>query len=117
MNKYMLKMKVIHLFALLSKEVLICIIIQNEEIMKLLHLKLLKKVNKALENVFNFVKQDGGELKIIDLTDDMVLQVELNGACRTCDMNTMTFKAGVEETILKSIPEIKSVEALNFSFE
>ena len=79
--------------------------------------ELLKKVNKALENVFNFVKQDGGELKIIDLTDDMVLQVELNGACRTCDMNTMTFKAGVEETILKSIPEIKSVEALNFSFE
>ena len=79
--------------------------------------QLLEKVNKALENVFKFVEQDGGELKIVNLTDDMTLQVELNGACRTCNMNTMTFKAGVEETILRAIPEIKKVEALNFSFE
>lgn len=75
---------------------------------------LINKVNGALVNIKKFVEQDGGDLEVVDITDDFIVKIELKGACTECSMNNMTFKVGVEEAILKSIPEIKRVEAYNF---
>jgi Fe-S cluster biogenesis protein NfuA len=71
------------------------------------------QIEKALDTIRPYLEADGGNVKIVDLSEDMVLQLELTGACSSCPMSTMTLKAGVEEAIKKAIPEIIRVEAVN----
>ena len=52
-------------------------------------------------------------MKIVEVTSEMVLKLELTGTCSSCPMSTMTLKAGVEEAIKRDVPEIKKVEAVN----
>jgi len=72
-----------------------------------------KRLNEALNTIRPYLEADGGDMKVIGLTEDMVLQIELLGACSSCKMSTMTLKAGVEQAVLKAVPEIKSVVAIN----
>lgn len=67
----------------------------------------------ALDTIRPYLEADGGNVKVIGLTEEMVLQLELTGTCSSCPMSTMTLKAGVEEAIKKAIPEISKVEAVN----
>jgi Fe-S cluster biogenesis protein NfuA len=69
----------------------------------------------ALEQIRPFLEEDGGDIALKEITDDFVVKVELLGTCTNCSMNTMTFKAGVKDAILKAVPEIKDVEAVNFA--
>jgi Fe-S cluster biogenesis protein NfuA len=71
------------------------------------------KVKKIIEQVRPYLQQDGGDINFVEITDDMVVNVELTGACGSCPYSTMTLKNGVENTIRKALPEIKSVEAIN----
>jgi Fe-S cluster biogenesis protein NfuA len=71
------------------------------------------QIETALDTIRPYLEADGGNVKVIDLTEDMVLKLELLGACSSCPMSTMTLKAGVEEAIKKAIPEILKVEAVN----
>lgn len=71
------------------------------------------QIELALDTIRPYLEADGGNVKVIDLTEDMVLKLELLGACSSCPMSTMTLKAGVEEAIKKAIPEILKVEAVN----
>ena len=71
------------------------------------------QIEKALDTIRPYLEADGGNVRIVGLTEDMVLQLELLGTCSSCPMSTMTLKAGVEEAIKKAIPEILSVEAVN----
>ena len=68
------------------------------------------RVENALEKIRPFLEKDGGNLTLVEITDDNVARVELLGACRDCNMSNMTFKAGVSETILTEVPEITRVE-------
>ena len=52
-------------------------------------------------------------MELVNITDDMVVQLRLLGSCKSCNMREMTLKAGVEEAVKRSVPQIKSVEALN----
>lgn len=74
--------------------------------------ELLSKVEEALKSIRPYLEADGGNVEIIELTDDNTVKVELTGACKSCSMNMMTMKAGIEETIKRSVPEIKSVIAI-----
>ncbi|WP_394993647.1 NifU family protein [Emticicia sp.] len=74
---------------------------------------LIKKVEAALDSVRPYLKTDGGNVKVVEITEDFTVRLELLGACGTCPMSSMTFKASLEEAILKSVPEIRKVEALN----
>ncbi len=69
----------------------------------------------ALEQIRPFLEEDGGDIVLKEITDDFIVKVELLGTCTNCSMNTMTFKAGVKDAILKAVPEIKDVEAVNFA--
>ena len=69
-----------------------------------------KRVKNILEQVRPYLQQDGGDVNFVELTDDMVVLVELTGACGNCPYSTMTLKNGIESVMKKSIPEIKSVE-------
>ncbi|MCB0480409.1 MAG: NifU family protein [Flavobacteriales bacterium] len=75
------------------------------------------RVNLALDDIRTFVREDGGDLELVEITDENVARVELKGACTSCSMNNMTFKAGVEEAILRAVPDIRAVEAVNFKLE
>jgi Fe-S cluster biogenesis protein NfuA len=74
---------------------------------------MLERVETALNKIRPFLIADGGDVKVIEITDDMIVKLELVGACGTCPMSPMTMKAGVEEAIKREIPEIKGVEAVN----
>ncbi|MBP5797298.1 MAG: NifU family protein [Bacteroidales bacterium] len=69
-----------------------------------------KRVKNILEQVRPYLQQDGGDVNFVELTDDLVVLVELTGACGSCPYSTMTLKNGIESVMKKSIPEIKSVE-------
>jgi Fe-S cluster biogenesis protein NfuA len=76
---------------------------------------LLSRVEKALDGIRPYLEADGGNVKILEITDRMVVKLELLGACGSCPMSTMTLKAGVEESIKKAVPEITGVEAVNIT--
>lgn len=63
------------------------------------------------------MREDGGDLEIVELTDDGVLKIEFKGACSSCSMNNMTFKHGVEDAIKRLVPEITRVEPVNFELQ
>lgn len=71
-----------------------------------------KRVKNILEQVRPYLQADGGDVRFVELTDDMVVMVELTGACGSCPYSTMTLKNGIESVMKKSIPEIKSVEQI-----
>lgn len=75
----------------------------------------LARIENALDQIRPYLQADGGNVKVLEVTDDMVLKLELLGACGTCPMSAMTLKAGVEQSILKAVPEIRSVEAINLT--
>ena len=77
--------------------------------------ELKSRVENALNSIRPYLEADGGNVKVKEITDDMTVMLELTGACSACPMSSMTFKAGLEEAILKSVPEIKKVEALNLT--
>lgn len=74
-----------------------------------------ERVESALENIRPYLETDGGDIKILEINEDMVVRLELLGACGNCPMSAMTLKAGVEESIKKAVPEIKGVEAINIT--
>ncbi len=75
--------------------------------------ELIRKVKNLIEQVRPYLQQDGGDINFVEITDDLVVNVELTGACGSCPYSTMTLKNGVENTIRRALPEIKSVEAIN----
>jgi len=70
------------------------------------------KIIDVLEQLRPYLQADGGDMTLMDITDDLVVKVKLIGACGSCPMRTMTLKAGVENTLKKQVPEVKSVEAV-----
>ncbi len=74
---------------------------------------LVQKVNDALSDIRPFLAIDGGNVEVIDITDDMIVHVKWLGNCSNCNMSQMTMKAGVERAIKQQLPEIKSVVAIN----
>jgi Fe-S cluster biogenesis protein NfuA len=67
------------------------------------------RVLKSLERVRPYLQSDGGDIEFIDITDDMTVRVKLTGACHGCPFSIQTLKAGVEQAIMKEVPEIKRV--------
>lgn len=72
-----------------------------------------ERVEKALEKIRPYLVADGGDISMVDITDDMVVKVELKGACNGCPFSMQTLKAGVEIAIKKEVPEIKEVVDIN----
>ncbi|MGN6645795.1 MAG: NifU family protein [Cytophaga sp.] len=75
--------------------------------------ELLDRVEQALESIRPYLITDGGNVRVVEITSDMIVKLELLGACGSCPMSPMTLKAGVEESIRKACPEIKGVYAIN----
>ena len=72
-----------------------------------------EKVEIALNQIRPYLKSDGGDVRILEITEDKTLRLELLGACGSCSMSAMTFRGGIEDTIRREVPEILKVIAIN----
>ena len=68
-----------------------------------------EKVIKALNRVRPYLQNDGGDIDLIEITDDLTVKVKLTGACNGCPFAMQTLKAGVEQAIMQEVPEIRKV--------
>lgn len=75
--------------------------------------ELKERVDKALDSIRPHLAVDGGDVEIVEVTDDMVLKIKWLGNCENCFMSVMTMKAGIEEVVKTQVPEIKGVVAIN----
>ncbi|MBI1769180.1 MAG: NifU family protein [Bacteroidetes bacterium] len=71
------------------------------------------RIEASLDSIRPYLEADGGNIRVLEVTEDKILKLEFVGNCHSCPMSTMTFKAGVEEAIKRSVPEIKSIEVTN----
>jgi Fe-S cluster biogenesis protein NfuA len=71
-----------------------------------------EKIEIALQSIRPFLQKDGGDVELVEVTNENVVRVRLLGACESCAMKTMTLRAGIEEAVKNAIPEVKSVEAV-----
>lgn len=75
-------------------------------------LLLKERVEHSLDTIRPYLKKDGGNIELLDITDGMIVQLRLMGNCEDCPMSEMTMTAGVEEAIKRAVPEILGVEAV-----
>jgi Fe-S cluster biogenesis protein NfuA len=74
--------------------------------------EILKSVATTLDQVRPYLQADGGDIEVVELTDDNILKVRLTGACHGCPFSMQTLKAGVEQAIKRDIPQIKEVVSI-----
>ena len=72
-----------------------------------------ERVLRALERVRPYLQSDGGDIQLVEVTDDYTVKVRLQGACHGCPYSMQTLKAGVEQALMKEVPEIKSVVSVD----
>jgi Fe-S cluster biogenesis protein NfuA len=77
--------------------------------------ELIEKIETALDQIRPYLEADGGNVALHEITEDMVVKLQLLGACGSCPMSIMTLKAGVEQALKRAVPEINSVEAINIT--
>jgi len=73
------------------------------------------KVQGVIEQIRPYLQADGGDIRLVEITEEKIVKVELQGACGCCPHSIMTLKNGVEQAMIKAIPEIKAVEDINIS--
>jgi Fe-S cluster biogenesis protein NfuA len=76
---------------------------------KLTDEKVLSKIKKAIDSVRPYLKADGGDVELIEVTDELIVKVKLVGACDGCPFSMQTLKAGIEQAIRNEVPEIREL--------
>lgn len=72
-----------------------------------------KRIETALDKIRPYLITDGGNIELIDVSEDMVVKVQLTGACNGCPFSLQTMKAGVEMAVKSEVPEVKEVLNIN----
>jgi Fe-S cluster biogenesis protein NfuA len=75
--------------------------------------EIISKINSAINEVRPYLKADGGDVELVELTGDMTVKVRLKGACEGCPFSVMTLKAGIEQAIRNKFPEMKELIAVD----
>lgn len=78
-------------------------------------MSLFEQVEAALDTIRPYLEADGGNVSVEEITPENVVKLKLLGSCGSCPMSIMTLKAGIEQAIKKSVPEITAVEAVNLT--
>ena len=74
----------------------------------------LARIENALDQLRPYLQADSGNVSLVEVTDDMVVKLKLLGACSSCSMSMMTLKAGIEQSLLRAVPEIQKVESVTY---
>jgi Fe-S cluster biogenesis protein NfuA len=72
---------------------------------------LIKQIDQVLDSIRPHLEVDGGNVEVMDVTDDMCVKIKWLGSCKLCAMSDMTMKAGIEQTIKANLPQIQNVVA------
>ncbi|AMS26061.1 nitrogen fixation protein NifU [Bacteroidetes bacterium UKL13-3] len=72
-----------------------------------------QKIEIALNSMRPFLQADGGDVELVEITDDMEVRLRLKGNCSSCEMSGMTMKAGIENGLKSAIPQIVNVVAVS----
>ncbi len=75
--------------------------------------KLMSKIDQALNEVRPHLAVDGGNVEVVDVTEDHIVKIKWLGTCEGCSMSAMTMRAGIEQAIRGQLPQIAGVEAVN----
>jgi Fe-S cluster biogenesis protein NfuA len=75
--------------------------------------ELLTRIESAMDEIRPYLIEDGGNVEIIELTDDYIVKIKLLGTCSNCNMSTLTVRAGIEGTLKSVVPEVLGVESIN----
>ena len=67
------------------------------------------QVKEALEKIRPYLMSDGGDVSLVEVTDDGIVKVKLEGACGSCPYSIMTLKNGIEQSLKNDVPEVKEV--------
>ncbi|MDB5020134.1 MAG: nitrogen-fixing NifU domain protein [Pedobacter sp.] len=78
-------------------------------------MSLSEQVEEALQSIRPYLIADGGDVAIEEITADNVVRLKLLGNCGSCKMSFMTMKAGIEQAIMKAVPAITAVQAINLA--
>ena len=70
------------------------------------------RVKATLDKLRPYLQADGGDIKLVEITDDFIVKVKLEGACHGCPFSMQTLKGGVEQALMKEVPEITGVDAV-----
>lgn len=70
-----------------------------------------EKVREALEGIRMYLQADGGDVELLEVTEDGVVRVKLVGACHGCPMAAMTLQNTIERMLKEEVPEVTAVEA------
>ena len=73
---------------------------------------LMDRVRRALEIVRPYLQADGGDVELLRVTADGVVEIRLTGTCGVCPLSPMTLRAGIERALIAEVPEVKRVEAV-----
>lgn len=71
------------------------------------------RVEVALNEIRPHLAVDGGNVEIVEITEDLILRLRWMGTCENCNMSAMTMQAGIKEVVKNRVPEIIQVEAIN----
>ncbi|GAA4848450.1 NifU family protein [Algivirga pacifica] len=77
--------------------------------------ELIQKVEEAINTIRPYLEADGGNAKVLEVTQEGVAIIEFLGSCESCPMSAMTLKAGVEQAVINAVPEVHKVIAINNS--
>lgn len=75
--------------------------------------ELQQRIETTLDELRPFLETDGGDIRLVEITQDLVVRIELLGSCADCSMINMTLKGGVESALKNAAPELKAIEAIN----
>jgi Fe-S cluster biogenesis protein NfuA len=70
------------------------------------------RIERALERARPALRLDGGDVRMVRMRGDGILEIQWLGACLSCPMSVMTLRAGIERIVLKDVPEVRRVEAV-----
>ncbi len=73
---------------------------------------MLEKVKEVIDEIRPYLKADGGDAELVEVTEEGVVKLRLLGACGHCPMSMMTLKMGIEKRLKERIPEVKEVMAV-----
>ncbi len=71
------------------------------------------RIKKALDSIRPYLQADGGDVELVNISKEGIVQVKLMGACSSCPMSQMTLRAGVERALIREVPGIRRVEAVS----
>lgn len=72
----------------------------------------MQKVQAALDEIRPAIQMDGGDVELVDITDEGIVQVRMVGACGGCPMSLVTLQAGIERLVKRRVPEVTGVQAV-----